>query len=300
MDVLSILTRRFRRRHAWLLPLSLGVIGAIISTTGAPTELEAAIEASAVPPPAPAPAPRSKDGAALLDRNMFCSACAPAEPLPPGDPEASGDIVLTNLPLELLATSLAARSIDSFATLRNRTTDQQGAYGIGDSVPGAGPLVRINGDYADFENPATGRVERVALIAAAAPPPTSRQPAATKASAADPFADQIRAAGADRYEIDAALVKQLTTNPAAIRGVRFAPHLDSGKITGFQLAFAAKGSIATALGLRRGDVVQAVNGLALSSPDALLEVYTRLREQTTFSADVLRGGKRVTLSYAIR
>jgi general secretion pathway protein C len=205
--------------------------------------------------------------------------------------------VFTTLPLDLLATSLAGRAADSFATLRNRDTDQQGAYGLGDRVPGAGPLVRINGDYADFENQATGRVERVGLIATAATPPAPARPATPST---DPFADRVRATGANRYELDASLVRELTSNPTSIRGVRFAPHVEGGQVAGFQLTYAAKSSIAAALGLQRGDVVQAVNGLALSSPDALLEIYGRLRQQTSFSADVLRGGKRVTLSYTVR
>ncbi|HUH03353.1 MAG TPA: hypothetical protein VML75_15255, partial [Kofleriaceae bacterium] len=264
----SILLHRFRRRQAWLVPLCLGVIGAILSAGGIQTVVEA--NTLDVGPPAPAAASlaptitRSKEGGALIERNMFCSSCAPVEQ-PAGDPEADGGIVFTRLPLELLATSLAAHRADSFATLRNRDTDQQGAYGLGDRVPGAGPLVRINGDYADFENQATGRVERVGLIATVAPPPA---PARTAARSTDPFGDRVRATGANRFELDASLVKELIADPTSIRGVRFAPHVEGGQVAGFQLTYAANSSIAAALGLRRGDVVQAVNGLALSSPDA--------------------------------
>lgn len=299
----SISIHRFRRRQAWLLPLCLGVIGAILSAGGIQTVVEANSLELGRPEPelaAPAaPSARSKDGGALLERNMFCSTCALVEP-PLAEPHPDGGIAFTTLPLELLATSLASRATDSFATLRNRDTDQQGAYGLGDRVPGAGPLVRINGEYADFENQATGRIERVGLIATVAPPPPTPAPARTAARSTDPFANRVRATGANRYELDASLVKELTANPTSIRGVRFAPHVEGGQVAGFQLTYAAKSSIAAALGLQRGDVVQAVNGLALSSPDALLEIYGRLSQQTSFSADVLRGGKRVTLSYTVR
>jgi general secretion pathway protein C len=294
------LVRRLRRRHAWLLPAILLLAGVLVSASsmGAVVEADDLDHAPALPSPRPVPPPPSKDGAALLDRNIFCSTCVAAVPEPGADADPDG-IVLTQLPIELLATSLATRSADSFATLHHLTTDQQGAYGLGDRVPGAGPLVRISGDFADFENPATGRVERVALIAAAAPAAAAARPAPGKASS-DPFADRIKAAGKNRFEIEASLVKELTSNPTSIRGVRFAPSLEDGRINGFKLTYAAPNSIASALGMKRGDVIQSVNGMALSSPDALLEIYTRLRQQTDFSADVLRGGKSVKLSYTVR
>lgn len=60
------------------------------------------------------------------------------------------------------------------------------------------------------------------------------------------------------------------------------------------------GSIARAAGLQDGDVVTAVNGHALSSPAALLDAYTSVRQSRTAVIELHRGGHPVVLRIRIR
>lgn len=289
------------RRHFWLLGLGAVLVCGLLGYSG--VHQLAAADELALPPSdvgaAPvAVAPRlapDKDGDALAARNMFCSSCAPAEANVIEAAPHDGQVPLTALPLELLATSLGDAS---FATVRRADTEQQGAYWIGDRLPGAGPVERVGGSNVIFHNPATNRLERLSLVpsAAAARP----LPAAAATGAPSSYADRIRDAGNDRYEVEASLVKELTENPMAIKGVRFLPSVSSGAIDGFRLVHARPDSIANAMGLRRGDVVQAINGHALTSADALLDVYSKLRDQKSFQATVVRDGAPVTLSYDVR
>jgi hypothetical protein len=105
-----------------------------------------------VTPPAPSPsapmASRTKDGKPMVDRNMFCSSCLPPIAVTstasgPVDPNV---IPLTGLPLMLVATHVTddRHANDAFATILNTATQKQGAYWIGQDIPGAGPVLAIH------------------------------------------------------------------------------------------------------------------------------------------------------------
>src|SRR5258706_11436410 len=106
-----------------------------------------------VPSPMQKPAApvRSKDGAQFSSRNMFCSDCTPAVAVATSSDPSS--IQTTTLPLMLLATMVAAKSEDSYATIVNTENQKQGAFAVGDPVPGAtGKVKEIHFKYVDFEN----------------------------------------------------------------------------------------------------------------------------------------------------
>lgn len=296
------------RRHFWLVGAIAFLACALLAWSGFEQLVQARrIEAPAFDPvpsrPARAPASRpTKDGDAMVARNMFCSTCTAAPEPGPGVPEDG--IPLTSLPLELVATSLASRPTYSFATIRNRNSGEQGGYWIGDTIPGAGKLEAISGADAVFTNKASGRLERVTLLAAPAPAPAvadnGRGPAARPDAAANPYADRVRVVGENHYEVDRKLVGELVSNPAAQRSVRFAPSMEGGEIQGFKLLYARRNSIATAIGLQRGDVLHEVGGHQLTSANSALEAYAALQSQSRVTATVLRNGKPVTLTLDLR
>lgn len=238
---------------------------------------------------------RDKDGSSLLIRNPFCSDCDPVEPEP--DPENPDAIPLTKLPLDLIVTNLSSKQAWSFATLRNRDTSQQGSFWIGDAIPGGGPIERIGGTTVVFRNLRTKRLERVTLMTAAAP--ANKPVKAGTKKKVTPFDDQIHKLSDTSYEIDDALIRKLLNNPRAMKGMRFGPYMVDGKVRGFRLNYARQNSIATALGLKRGDVITSVNGMEATSADKLLEIYTKLRESTSLSISIERKGKPLTMSYRV-
>jgi S1-C subfamily serine protease len=69
---------------------------------------------------------------------------------------------------------------------------------------------------------------------------------------------------------------------------------------GVALSRVAASSPAAALGLKSGDLIAAVNGLSLSSPDRVLDAYSKLRQASQLSLEVVRDGRRVTMDYALR
>jgi general secretion pathway protein C len=258
----------------------------------------------------PARETRSKSGAALATRNMFCSDCAPATPAEqtdtPVDPNA---VPITSLPLELLATNVSREQKQSFATIRNTATASQGAYWTEHEIPGAGKVERIAGGFVDFRNTSTNRLERISLLNAPppAPPPVETTVAMNEGppqpgNELEGMIDQgIKKVSEDSYEVQRDLVNSLLANPMAMaRGARVVPSVKDGVPNGFKLYAIRPSSVYGKIGLRNGDTVTAVNGFDLSSPDKALEVYTKVREASNLTVSVLRRGKPMTLNYTIR
>ena len=261
--------------------------------------------AAVIPSPMkPAKEARSKDGSPFSARNMFCSECTPPPTIANADPSS---INTTSLPLVLLATMVSTNPKDSYATIINTESQKQGAYSVGDTLPGAtGAVKEIHYKYVDFEN--SGRVERVVLAGAQVPVVASapvEQPAAT----GDENKDDLQAAidngikkiDENNYEIDKSLVDKVLANPMGVaKGARVVPAVKNGKPDGFKLYAIRPSSVYAKLGLTNGDTLQSINGFELTSADKALEVYTKLREATSLEVEVTRRGKPMTLKYSIR
>jgi general secretion pathway protein C len=212
----------------------------------------------------------------------------------------------TSLPLVLLATMVSADPKDSYATIINTENQKQGAYSVGDQVPGAsGKVKEIHYKYIDFEN--NGHVERL-VLAGATPPVVAQAPAQEQPATGEPV-DELQASidngikkiDDNTFEIDKSLVDKVLANPMAVaKGARVVPAVKNGKPDGFKLYAIRPSSVYAKLGLTNGDTLQSINGFELTSADKALEVYTKLREATSLEVEVTRRGKPMTLKYSIR
>lgn len=255
-------------------------------------------EPAAVPPTAPVTPPPAAPVTAVeaSPRVEIEDAGDPAPVVVPPIPARSS--------LVLVATSLGDRASESFATLLDATVGTQGAYWIGERVSGIGTLEKVAGTYVLVRNDA-GAVERVELGGpkppAAAPTKPVAVAAATPAAAAPEWASRVNKLDDSTYEVDRELIRQLMNAGAQLPGVRVMPALTKdGKLQGVRVAQARKESLAAGLGLRSGDIVQAIDGTALDSTDAVLEMYGRLDSASVARVSLLRGGKLLELEYRLR
>lgn len=247
---------------------------------------------------------RSKDGGTFASRNMFCSDCTPA--VVQATSTDPSQIATTSLPLVLLATMVSAKPGESYATIINTENQKQGAFAVGDPIPGAtGKLKEIHYKYVDFEN--GGHTERLVLAGASAPvvatPVASEQPTGdeNKDDLQASIDNGIKKVDDNNYEIDKALVDKVLANPMAVaKGARVVPAVKNGKPDGFKLYAIRPSSVYSKLGLTNGDTLQSINGFELNSADKALEVYTKLREATSLEVSITRRGKPMTLKYSIR
>jgi general secretion pathway protein C len=103
------------------------------------------------------------------------------------------------------------------------------------------------------------------------------------------------------YELMRALVDSILANPMAVaKGARIVPATANGKPDGFKLYAIRPGSLYAKLGFTNGDTLEKINGYALDSADKALEVYTKLRDAKKLDVEIVRRGKPLTLTYAIK
>lgn len=226
---------------------------------------------------------------AVIARNIFCSSCAPdPSPLAGGTELASGGPPLTSLPLALLATSVSPDIELSSATVSNTTSARSGSYWLHDEIPGAGTIVAISPRYVDFENTAAKRVERLDLLRVARPAPPARTVDAGITKIDD-----------THFRIDRALVDRIIGDPSLLVGsARIVPSM-GGRTDGVKLYAIRPDSLAARIGLENGDILHAIDGREITSPDQAIEVYEKLTSASSLSVQVTRRGQPVVIAYTI-
>lgn len=225
------------------------------------------------------------DGVELVARNMFCSTCLTDGP---GSTASSSDY---SPPAVLIATSIGN---DPRATLRVPASEVQGSWGLGDNVPGVGTIERIGYVSIDVVSRDGRRgklrlLERLGGSAGAATP-----------APAGPYADRLRKIDDTTFEVDRSLVRDLVTGAANPGGTRMVPVTHSGQLDGLRVLGVREGQLAAALGLRNGDVVQAVNNIKIENANTLLDLYAQLGTLNTVELAGTRAGKPLVLTLRLR
>lgn len=265
----------------------------------------------------------------IVDRDMFDSSEAPAEAAGEGESDeetapvqTEGEAVLTSLSIKVLGVLVVGKGTDSrsSATIagpgaaqqqprrgRRRAAASSGAevYAVGDedSFAPNTKLVKVQPDRIEFLN--NGRLEYAEVLADGGdsifgPPPTgpiaSTKSTPTKAPA-DAAIRQEREGQftVDKREIDDA-IQNLDKLYTEIRAV---PNFSGGKVSGMKILSVKNGSIFAKLGLRRGDVLQKINGLELDVKRGF-EIFNKLKEESNIRLDLIRQGQPTTLEYEIR
>jgi len=290
------------RRHGWFVDLVVIALCAILLGHAAALGFEP-VEAFAAAAPArrragPATRPPT-DVAAIVERNLFCSACrgaAPAADLPARAPEQ------TALPLVILAIMYAPPPRDpagSLAVVRDTEDLSIHALAVGDQLRGAtiaevGPtrILLRQGE----------RTQYLDLLAPREAQPPAPVPATTRA---DPLSAElargVRKLGEGSYEIERATLNAVLANtPSLVQGARILPELRDGRSVGFRLSAVRPDGPFARIGLRNGDLLSAINGLPLMAPESALEAFVKLRSASHLSLALERDGRRMTHDYKIR
>jgi general secretion pathway protein C len=196
----------------------------------------------------------------------------PSSPIapPPRRPHAP-------LAFVLCATNVAHDPERSTATILDGPA--MGVYGTGEALPGGGRLARVAAGFIEVDR-GDGDRQRLAFPGSSASPGS-----AAPAPAAGPL-DRI-----ERVQIQA-----LLADPSALlrEGTRVRPTAEGVRVVGVR-----PGSLAARFGLENGDLIQAVDGKRLTSPDAALELVGRIRTASSMSVEILRRGQVVTRVVAI-
>jgi general secretion pathway protein C len=302
------------RKYLWAIDLAVIAICAVFSARATATLIETRI--TRITPPARS-APRVMASASggtyygkeiedILRRNIFCSTCPPIleKPVDPsvGPPPPLAE-QRTSLPLRLLAVMFAPPPGDprwSVAIVRDTDDHSVGPYSIGSKIRDA-TISDI--EEARIHLEVGGRREYLDLIDKA-PVPNTPAPAPS-ARPEDPFTAEldrgIKKVGENNYEVQRSTVDSLLGNMSLLsRSARIVPEIRDGKAAGFRLFSVRPDGPFAKIGLQNGDVISAINGLEMNSPDKALEVYTKLKSASHLSVGLERNGQKINKEYNIR
>jgi general secretion pathway protein C len=301
------------RKYLWVIDLLVVVICAVFSARATATVIETKLARSA-PPPKPvahlaaatSQTVYTKDYEEILKRNVFCSTCPPIIPPPP----VAGDVPVTDpqpqrtsLPISLLAIMFAPAPVDprwSMAIIRDNDQKSAGPYSIGSKIHDA-TITDISETRVDFDN--AGRKEYLELFDKGAAPVAAAPVAAAPSS--DPLAAElergVKKTGEHTYDVQRGTVDSLLGNMSALsRAARIVPEIKDGRAAGFRLFSVRPDGPFAKIGLQNGDVISAINGIEMNSPDQALMVYTKLKSASHLSVGVDRNGQKITKEYNIR
>jgi general secretion pathway protein C len=246
-----------------------------------------------------------KDGDMIITRDVFCSGCAPIKPVEatPGAP-TSNDPQKTTLQIELVSTMYVSGDDRwSMAVMRDMSTKEKDPdiFNKGMTIGATGATVeKVLPKRVYLRN--AGRLEYVDLDGNA-PPAAAAVAAPTAVADANmgDIPDKSVTCNGNSCVVERALIDKLLQNTAMLAtSARFVPSIKDGKPNGFKLYAIRPQSIFGRIGLQNGDTIKAINGSDMTTPDAALALYTKLRNASHLSVTVDRRGETVPLDYSIR
>lgn len=191
---------------------------------------------------------------------------------------AQEDAPDTQLNLELRGTIAATQETQALAIIAQRGGAEK-VYFVGDAVPGGATLHAVQLDRVLLRR--AGRLEALRLPRSedgaaprrAAAPPPSRTPSLTPRAATT-------------------IQQVVSQNPASLTEIiRPQPVFKDGRQQGYRVYPGRQRQQFAQLGLRPGDLVTQINGMALDDPTRGMEIFRSLADATSVTLTVDRNGQ---------
>jgi general secretion pathway protein C len=183
----------------------------------------------------------------------------------------------TQLSLELRGTIAASEENRALAIIAERGGAER-VYFIGDAVPGGASLHAVHLDRVLLRR--GGRLEALRL------PRSEDMPASQRASAVSPpraTAPPVRAASVQE------IVQQSAAGLTEV--IRPQPVFKDGRQQGYRVYPGRQRQQFAQLGLRPGDLITQINGMALDDPARGMEIFRSLADATSVTVTVDRNGE---------
>jgi general secretion pathway protein C len=240
--------------------------------------------------------------APILENNVFGFPAGKLTPLTSVE-ERSAEVVFGAADLKLVG-AVAWRDGTGYAIVEGAGTGQE-IFKTGDYIEGVGRLLKMGTTSMLIES-AEGevRVPIKEMDSRRASPRTkaaraARTPAPARGrNSAKKFAMKTSETS---YVVDQKAVDESLENPRNIlTDARLLPRMVNGEQEGFVMKEVRPGGIYDRLGLRNNDILLSVNELQLENPETALKAFTALRGMNRIELDVLRNGRKMTLTYTLR
>ena len=213
----------------------------------------------------------------IIDRHIFDVANASQTPL---EIENAEDAPPTNLNLELKGTIVAKGQEETVAIIAEANGSEK-IYRVDDAVPGGATLHAVYTDRVLFRR--AGKLETLSL-------PRADQ---TKANKTRPSSRRTT-----RNQTNAGSLQDvINRNPARLTDViRPQPVFRDGKQQGYRVYPGRQRQQFSQLGLRPGDMITQINGMALDDPARSMEVFRSLGDATQVTVTIMRNGQQQVMT----
>jgi type II secretion system protein C len=312
------------RRYDWTLHLAALIVCAYFLARAVTTYLGGVLESASVvvtevPAVPKAPSEAEEDAEASLDlykviedRNIFNSAVVAAPETGPSDLSSEqmgelGPAVKTSLDVKVQSTLVIGDGTDrrSSAMISGGKTKASKAYFVADEETFAPnvKLTKVDKNRIEFVN--SGRLEYAELEDWASKKSVFLPPDEVHGKDAKGTGDKAKTAeepapSAGKIVLDQKDVDDALQNLDKLQQeVRIVPNFQGGKPAGMKVLSIKPGGLASKLGIRRGDVLEKINGEELDIKRGM-ELFSTMKDSKNFSLDVTRGGKNQTLEYEIK
>ena len=112
--------------------------------------------------------------------------------------------------------------------------------------------------------------------------------------------DRAATADGEVRRIAKADVKKVMANPTNIwKNIGLREHFSAGKQDGFKVSFVRKGTVFESLGLRVGDVIQAINNQEITNNAQAFKAYQQFKNAKALKLNIKRGNTAMELEYEI-
>ncbi|MDZ4083726.1 MAG: hypothetical protein U1E10_12365 [Bdellovibrionales bacterium] len=233
----------------------------------------------------------------ITNRNIFSRDQKIADPIG-GAPTKTddGQPVPTQLAISLVGTLVHSNPLRSVATLNLKSKNDVIAVRVEGEIPeGLGTVTKIERSKMIFRNNASGRLEYVQMLEEGSAIGFNVVSATAVAPGILATSENDRSVKRDD------LNRYLQDLPAILQQARAVPRTGpNGLIECFNIAELQAGSVLEALGIRRGDCIETVNGERIDSPAKAMELFQTLRGSASqISLGFERGGRKDTSTFSI-
>ena len=274
------------RRRIWIADLVGILIGSALAGHAAANLIAAALPHQAAEARPAHPTSRAAALAAdksidhIVGRNVFCSTCgAAAAPAPRHHLYA------------LLAIMVAPTDWRwSVAIIRDYATLTTGPYGVGARLGDA--TVAVIDDTSVLLDFGHGSEEVLELL---------KRPSQAWSDRCDGPPEStggaVRQTGRHAYDVPRSMIDRVLAGGITPPWPRIVPAASNEALVGFRVFGIGPDSPFAAIGLANGDLLLAVNGRSIATPEAAMSAFAALRTEDRIRLEIERDGRRIRLDY---
>ena len=179
-----------------------------------------------------------------------------------------------------------------FAVLEDIHAKKQRLYKLHEAIPDVGEIVSIRQDGVMIQAGSQREFLKAAFTGIPPPPSDLRGQGGEVVGGTSASLRRV----VDRREV----VQSLDDLPKLLSQARATPAYANGNLFGWRIEGVAARSLFDKIGLRAGDVLQRVNGLAIRDPSMILTLFQQVKDESRVQLDLIRQNQKVTFTYDIR